>query len=619
MLSIILAEFSRFKKLAGAMAVLQFIFVLFVVSVQWFMEAFVGIYHVVFVANVVFATGLGWFQMRSLSKTNRWAFMIHRPVPRIKLFGGFALGALLVFGLATLLPLLLAFVVVDLGNQGVVDGRLYLILPVILGVQMCGYFAAAFSVLYRNKLAPLIFVVPALLVTTKAHGLWVFFTLLVVLIWLAYVCYSVFKPALDAPVKKPLAGVMIALPIQYLLSIILAYAFNWVFQMGLILTDPDHNGSWSTYWKPDSFHYAEQMTDRELLEYGLKHSQINSQEIGITNTSFIGFNAFAVDWFGPITRNQLLYMDRAFDNVGKIRQESEGINWYFNHGQMLFFGIHERNAQFKGWMDNSGRVHETKHLVTEAQRFADIPRSMDKTTIYVGEDVFVYGQTPGEVSNSLVKAFSLDAGETFISSIKPLQKDFGVLSNDHLYLLKVDNKGQYTTFAKVPLNSEISNLSRVTSALVNGQYYVSVLTGNEQRYNYQGSNHAFYQVDANSGQMKLLHNQPLTQNWPDVYRYRQLIVSPALKYLHDVLWSAIKPYHNQQLTVKQILTQPIPTNVLWIMLLISISIMAITSWIVRPLSWPAWKKFSWIIVNGLTGLPGLISLFFLNHLHKPPE
>ncbi|MCJ8275107.1 MAG: hypothetical protein MJK04_37605 [Psychrosphaera sp.] len=624
MLSIVLSELSRYKKLIVGLALLQFVFVLFITNVQWFMEAFVGIYHLILVLNLVFGAGLGWFQMRSLTKTNRWSFMIHRPLSQAKLFGGFTLGALAVFCLATLLPLLCSFIVVDLNNHGVVDWRLYLILPAIAVLLMCCYFAAAFAVLSPSKLAPLVFVLPACLISTKAHGLWVFVTMLVVLVWLAFICYKAFKPALDAHITQPTATALIALPIVYLLSFVLAYACNTVLQLGLILTDPKHTGSWSTYWPEDSFHYVEQMTERELLDYGLAHSKIYTAEPVVTQASNIEFNQFYVEWFKPVVRHQLLYMDGAYDYVSKIRDEVQGINWYFNHGEMLFFGIHDRSAQFKGWMDKSGEVHQSKQSISDAQRFTNIVRSIDNTEIYVGNQGFVY---EGSVSKGLVNegnrlfnTLTVGEDESFVAPLLLLNgSNWAALTDKFWYLLDKSADGQLKTLAKVPLNANLSNLSRMSMASFDGQYYLSILSGTQQRFNFADANHAFYRVNASTGEVTHLSTKALAVNWADGFRYRQYIVSPTMGYFHELLWSVLKPYQNPNLSVKKILTQPMPTNVLWGMLLVSILSMAITSWFVRPLLWSDRRKFGWIIVNGLTGIPGLVSLFFLNHIHKPPD
>ncbi|NQZ05542.1 MAG: hypothetical protein HRT35_00135 [Algicola sp.] len=620
MLSIVLSELTRYKNLIVGMALLQFIFVLFITNLQWFMEAFVGIYHAILVLNLVFGAGFGWFQMRSLTKINRWSFMIHRPLSRAKLFGGFTLGALAVFCLATLLPLLCSFIVVDLNNHGVVDWRLYLILPAIAVLLMCCYFAAAFAVLSPSKLAPLVFVLPACLITTNAHGLWVFVTMSVVLIWLVFICYKAFKPALDAHITQPVATGMIALPIIYLLSFVLAYACNTVLQLGLILTDPKHTGSWSDYWPEDSFHFVEQMTERELFDYGLGHtntknkSHLNAAETVVTQASDIEFNPFYVEWIKPVVRHQLLYMDRAYDAVSKIRDEAKGINWYFNHGEMLFFGIHERSGQFKGWMDKSGKIHQSKQSIDDDLRFKDIVRSIDNKEIYVGNQGFVYE------GNRLFNHLTVGEGESFVAPLLLLKDErSAALTDQFLYLLDKSADGQLKTVAKVPLNAHLSNLSRVSMASFNGQYYVSILSGTQQRFNFADANHAFYRVNASTGEVTHLSTKALTVNWADSFRYRQYIVSPTMGYFHELLWSVLKPYQNPDLSAKEIITQPMPTNILWSMLLVSILSMAITSWFVRPLLWSDRCKFGWILVNGLTGIPGLVSLFFLNHIKKPPD
>jgi hypothetical protein len=607
MLSIAFAELSRFKKLAISMAVFQFLAILFLFNVNWLMEAFVSVYLGTMMVNIVFGAGLGWFQMHSLTKPNGWAFLIHRPLSRFTLFAGFGFGAFLVLVIGAVLPLLLGLAVIDLSFEQAIDWRLYLLVPSILGLMLCCYFAAAFAVLSASKLAPLVVVLITLLLTSKAHGLWVFVTLAVVLLWLAYITYCAFKPALGAHVKQPLAAALITLPIQYALSVILTSVFMVVYSFSLILIDPEHNGSWTDYWQSGSFHFVEQMSEQQQFEYALAQSGLKAKDIGITDSTPVSYSRFSKVWDKPIIRNQLFYMDEGYQVVGKLMDSSNGINWYFSHEEGLFFGIHVNNEQFQGWMDNAGKVHLTTESVAQSQRFSQLPRTTDDSVLYVGQHAWSFD------NKGLHKVLSLSEGETFSSAHTTVGKHTFVMSDQYFYVFNEQGVSQ-----KVPLNTQLNNLARVSTALVNDVLYVSVLSGVQQQTNYQEANHAFYSIDQN-GDVTHLSTQSLTQDWSAIYRYRHFIISPAYKYLHDIVWSIIEPYRQPSLTLKRIVTQAIPTNVIWAMLLVSIVCMAVTALVTQPLSLSTRRKYSWIVINGLTGMPGLISFFFLNHRYKPPR
>lgn len=603
MKALVFAQFRQYRILALVLGLLQFTLVFFSYGVQWLNDAMAGFHYIALIGNAVLGIVLGWLQFRGLTAKNRWAFFIHRPTSHWRLFGALTLSAAMIILVSTILPVFLAFTGLDYLTRGLLDARNFLLIPLIAGMAMCGWFGAAFIVLSPSKLAPLVLCLPALLLTPDAHGYWVFLTLLLVLVWLGFIACSAFKPCLESHVGKPFSAMMVTLPIQYALSFILTLLLGVTMQMNLILTDPTHNGSWNDYWKPGSFQRTKELFGPDLLDMGLR----NSGMVPASKEELFHYDFFYPKWLKPAKRHQLLFMDHPVDSDGRLYHSDAYIYWYFSHSKMLFYGLDRKTVSFRGFLDNAGNIHQTEDTVRPEQRFTQIPKVSYESIMYIGNQAFDYDYRKGVFEKYLVLA----EGEEFIGPSQRLRDGRAVIGSEHFYLFDQHNK----ELARIRLNVDVQNLESVRTAVVHDKIYVSVLSGKLLKTNLYQARHDFYEVNEN-GKVVMLSSQPLAKSWSDNYLYRHFIISPVMYYLHDILWLALEPYAKPSVTVTTILTQKIPAAVMGLALLMSIVSVAFAARLAKSSKLSKRRKTLWFICCGLVGIPGLISFYFLNHFHK---
>lgn len=610
MKAILLSEWHRFKGAAFAVAGLQLVLLMLLHNISWLIEGISSYYYVSLVGCSLFAGVLSWYQWRSVTKKNRWAFYIHRPISRHKLFAAFACSALILFSVAFFLPSLLGLWFLDSSTGGLLDSRLSLIAPFVLGIMMCIWLAMGFTLLSPSKLSPLVFGLVVLLFNADIHGYWVFATLFIVLLWLYVVCYYVFKPALESHVKKVGPQALMAIPMQHSGFLLLLVVLTAVFQMGLIVLDKEHSGNWDTYWKKGQFKYAMRLSNDALFEYGLAQSglQLNLKD------SVVQYANIEQDWFKPRLVNQLFYMERPHNSIGKMRDKETGINWYFSHDEMLFFGIEERNGQLHGWLDGQGKIYPTLAEVSASNRFSAVPETNGKNEFYINNVAF-------RLNADGAKQFvSIDKSESFAGKATAMGDHYGLLSENHFYLFKPSND-RLQPLAKVPLNTPINNLVRVSMAQLGDELYISVLSGAESESNYFDAKLAFYQYQSNRQQIIHLSTVALSQAWSDLYRYRGFIVSPLMQYANEVLNNSLTPFNRPTLSNTDILTQPIPSKVVVWMLIVSLLCMGIAILLSRNSRLCKNRRIGWIVLCGICSIPGLVSFLALNHFNdkEPPD
>lgn len=577
----------------------------FVLNADLFLDAIASLYYMTLVISIVVSALLGWVQLRSVASKNRWAFFIHRPLAQGQIFAAFALSALLLLTVACILPVALALVFMELQLSGLVDARLYLILPFIAGLMMACWFAAAFVVLSPSKLAPLVFVLPALLLNPYADSHWLFITLLVVVLWCGYLAFSAFKPALDSHLSKPLAKVMLALPLQYALAWLMTLVVGIGVQLSLIVIDSRHTGNWNDYWLPDSFNHFDNMTDKALLNTGLKLtglSPIGADEI-------VSFDSIEARWTKPIEFNQLFYLDMPIRGVGKLQAQKAAVQWYFSHQHRLFFGVRHRDGQLMGFMDANGKVHHEIKEIDNTQRFTGVPHTREANELYLGHRAYRLEH------NQLKPLLELAHGERFANGIVVIAGGFAVLGSKNFYLF--DENYQQT--AKVPLDTDVQNIARVYVATIDGRHFISVLSGSKLESNFYDGHYRFYL--AQETQVQLLASKKLTQDWSELQRYRGFIISPLMTYLHQILWQVIAPYELPKVDSKTVVTQPLPSKVVWLMGLVSLLCLYLAWRQLKRSTLSKVQRAIWLINCAVCAVPGLMTLMLIHHFKpkRPPD
>ncbi|MEM8931701.1 MAG: hypothetical protein AAGE94_11040 [Acidobacteriota bacterium] len=600
------SELSRFRTVGLVLAIA------FLALLRWAM-IFGPLYEfsvvkLIVTVGVCAACGLtlGLYQIGSHRKPGRWAFLVHRPLaPKAILAALAGAGSVWLAGVIGL-PLMAITLYADFLAPEWVDARHYGMIPFVLGIALAFYGVGIAARLSPSRLAPLFGVLPIFFLTHDAIGWWVVVPLIAVLVWLALLAGTLFKPDLDHVPRHARQVVLAALPIQYALWGISIFAGLLLYSTVVAFQEHGWKSyaamAWNDYFPLDSIEsMGSYRSDAEVLELGLGRGDDERAAVLGRQIALADVTSLRPTYPRFPTRHEPMFTHPSSTLVDGERE----IAWRFVHDEMLFLGRNLRTGAVVGWLGPDGRRSEP-----DGERFARVPRvAADRYLVTLDR---LYEVEPETERVGL--RVRLDEGERFASAPRSFGSVKAVLSDRALYLFEQrpwrEHLGPMTASARIPLPDSVDNLSRVTAAELIDGHVVSFVFGAQSGRGLRPAFEWIVEVGVD-GTVDEIARRPLVQGVPDLVAHRAFILSPVIQTFHDVVWSSIGPRRPERLTLAQIITQPLSKRVLGWTLILSI-VSAAAAWTVarrrrlRPV-----ERWVWTAVAFGCGLPGWLGMLAL--------
>ena len=556
---------------------------------------------------------LGIYQYGSYRSINRWTYLIHRPLQPWRIFLALSgAGALLLF-LVIGMPWVLVTALVDgLAGQWV-DLRHYWMGAFLFGTSLSFYLAGAYITLSKAKAALVALGLPVFFLTWHAVGLWIFVPQLAVVLALAALALSVFKPDLSTPVRKPAAVAVNAVALQLVFLMAVTALSGTLFQVGLITSLHGVKGfsvhDWSSYFPEGTYGYVDYSTGQpeKVLAHGLalldsEHGEFLKRQLALTETASVPLHAKRYP--APV-RHQLLHADR---NLVLVDEEHEEV-WTFRHDRMLFEGRSTTSGASAGWLGVRG-PGEAENTVAETERFERVPLVLGNRWLLTERRLYQFDPKTREVR----ERFVLPEGERVLSTWSDHGSFTTLVSDRALYLLEAedseDELSRLVAEAVVPLPDDGRYLQGVEVAELLDGYLFSFLYGQFDNAGYVDSRQVVVELGS-EGRMETLAERPLVAGLPALYRYRAFVASPVVESFRDLLWSGIAPRRWSRVGFSEIATRRVPGSVLWAALAVALLSAILTAWVARRRRLTPRQRWGWTVGSFLTGVPGLLSFLFL--------
>ncbi|RAP59549.1 hypothetical protein [Oleiagrimonas sp. MCCC 1A03011] len=213
------AELQRFRGWAIAYAALHLV-VLFLIcrlldpgqQTLLFYQAFAAIY---LLSGVV----LGVVQMSGYRRGSAWLNLLHRPLAPWRIALALTGAGAVLLAAAIVLPLLAALGYQIAFTARVVDLRHGLLPLAALLLTSCGYLAGSYVTLANRRIAVTAIVFVLALYESRAGGVDALVVQALVLLWLAGLLWTAFKPDLSALPRSLPATLITALPLQMMIML----------------------------------------------------------------------------------------------------------------------------------------------------------------------------------------------------------------------------------------------------------------------------------------------------------------------------------------------------------------------------------------------------------------
>lgn len=550
--------------------------------------------------------GFGLYQIGSHIKMSRWTYLIHRPLSPPKIYTSLVIAAAILAMVVVFMPLLVIFIVSDLTSNGLVEARHYLIFPYFFALCFTVYFAACFVTLQPKKIVWVVFIL-ILAYFPSGQSLPIQLALqYLILFWMAYLSYASFKPNLSQASNKLRHRVLTVAMVQFCCFFLLSWGHANITQIGMAIFQMHPN----TNPVKDGFYQASrEMDEQQKMLHGLgDHQLAAAYQVQLASSEFSAIKSPN----GGMLRVQKRYQPHYVDQGQIIYDAKHATNWTFNHELMLYQGLDSKTRVTKGWLGKTGRIHSLDEITNEA-RFDSVPNNFSRQYLSNEKSVFIFDESLQRFHTKFMVP-----GKQQIRSIKQGSNFVSVLTDQQVYFFAknkhLSSASLLTPFAQIALQRPLKALIEFQASELADGYLLSVVYG--EKYDsarIRGVTQAEIVIARlrSNGELSYLNRRDYVEQYSPFTVHSEMIISPLYKTIRTALAFAIAPDKDSTRSVGQLLNSQFPDKVLLAIALMMMLSGAMTLILLRHADMSRLNTILWVVSNTLTGLPGLMSCYFV--------
>ncbi|MDA8019880.1 MAG: hypothetical protein MPN21_20765 [Thermoanaerobaculia bacterium] len=555
---------------------------------------------------------LGWLQMRGYRHPALWVFLMHRPLAPHQIFLALVASGTLVLSVVVALPLAAVTFVLDQAGTRWIDLRHYGMTPFAFGTSMTGYLLGCLFALSTRWTALAAALLPMFFLSRSAVGWWSLAPLLVVVSWLGVLAGAQVRPDRQSPERRALPLALTALPLQYALFWCLMFAGLMLYTARVAVVEAGWNvrgfaaHSWNDYFADGTFDRAQYLFDGDAMAHGLELDPSDRSRDLLARIDLDRVVELVPRRWRAPARHQPMFLDE-----GQLLEDSSRDRHFaFSHDLGLFQGWSVRTLSAVGWLGVSGLVSDTELTTENPTRFEEVPYVFENRQVLTGRRIYRF-----DSEHMRFDLWFESAGDERLAAPISEHADFLATWTDRRLLLFLPaatsaHRGNLSPFASVPLSGQLRNLEKILVAPVDGGFAVSVVYGTLSSRDLLPARQQVFEVDAN-GRADLVTDTPLGHGPPAWSRHWGFIMSPFLRSLHDVIWTAVAPRRSEPVRLGDLLQRPPPAKVLGLAAWVAACSAAMTAWLVRRRRLRGRERWAWVLAAALTGLPGFLSFLFV--------
>jgi hypothetical protein len=536
--------------------------------------------------------GFAITQIGSYRQPNRWLWLMHRPLPRLAIFGAIALSAVAMLAIAIGLPVLLTVAGIDAFTARPVDLRYYAYVPYLVMVCAIAWLVGAAVMLNRSRFAFLAMFLPFVIVLNEAKIITTLLATVATVAILAAFVYTSFKSDRAAAPEGKFATVFAAAPLVLGFYYLLYLCGSALLQVGMTAFAM-HPMTMSTP-PPGGYVEANRAEPRALLLAGLASSGDARaahwrKQLALTDVAMV---------YPGITRHAVPQQMSNTD-IMHFNNPDKHIDYVFDHAAMRFKGIDSMTGAHRGWAGQGG--------VDSEERFATIP---------VIRDGYILTQqlalTLDPASGRYLERVRLPDGERILAAPKKIADRFYLLSNRRL-LVYVANAAEpeapyvqlYTLTWPTPLGDEtFVNIAPLLDGTL-----VSTTNLNPRLVGEAGTAQLVYFVDQD-GHQHTVAQRKLIRDFPLVFEHDNWIISPLIHSINSSISLLMELSGGKNYANYDTIELPRPPQA-WIAALL---LMLLSG----AIAWQRKRSATWALACTLIGLPALATMIVLN-TNKPKD
>jgi hypothetical protein len=533
------------------------------------------------------ATGLllGLYQTGSYARINQWIALLHRPFAPHRILAAVTGAGATMLTAAVLIPLLLLLATHGLTDGRFVDARHGLLIVSGALIALIGFLGGTYLILAPRRYGWLVLVAALLPAMSAAAGWAALAMQAAVIVVLALLVVSVFKPDRETPPHGGVALAGTALVLAAGAYRVIGLVGDFVFQALWIV-----GGTHPLNSTPPRGGIVEatRIEGGELLQAGLagrtdRQALLWREQVRMSEAFELPIARMWLPARGELTNVAPLELD----------DRERGIHWTFSHDIMAFRGVRPADGRSVGRLDVAGG-------------FQAPPLVLDGNRLIAGGGVYVFEPDDGKIHRRI----RLPQGEVVVASPAAVGDAVAVLGSRALHFRdrRDLDSGEVTRapIAEVPLPGPIGDLRRLDAIELLDGYLVSFTYGRNSIDGPAASWQRIVVVDG-AGRARTVAERPLRPDFPLAARFRGYWVSPALQLLREATENA------GAVAVAAADHAPIhvPRSIWIAATLLSLVAAALAAWLARRWRLGSRDGGPWTAASLVFGMPMLIAFWLI--------
>lgn len=587
MFALWIAEIRRFRWLALAAGLLLTGTLLFVDRLADALLQPLSTYRLAAAVCAMLGLALGLYQASSYRRTSQWITLIHRPIAPVRILAALGLAGGATLMVVMILPVLLMLSAHQAGSGSAPDSRHWLLPGAAWLIGMIGYLAGLYLALAPRRYGWLAMIPAFLPAVSGAAGWQALAVQAAVMLGLAAMVATVFKPVLDGPPRTGVALAATALAVATGAWAVGTIVGDLAFQTIWIATGTDPlNGEAPR----GGIVEASRADGQALIAAALmpsKAPQARSWREQAALSEVYRIDPLTTDWpeRGALT------------NMGAIRfiDPDRHLEWTFRHDDMRFHGRATATKRRGGVL---GLGDDNKPL-------GQPPLVIDDGRLLMASGMAAFDEASGRIDPLL----TLPPTHVIASPPVTIGDAVALLTNRDLRLYDArmleDGDRLYPVQAVLPLPGPVGSLMRIDLIeLLDG--YLAVFTFGRDINSPDATWQAVLRIDDRHRVTRIAERR-LTPDYPALSRFASWWLSPSLATVREAIVATSSDRH--PLTVRR--NDP-PPGIIWMLALgLSLASAAAAWWRARSWRMALARSASWSIATLLIGLPMLIALVLI--------
>lgn len=591
------AELRRFRRAALIFGAVHLVLQLLVGRTQNIFEMQVELHIFGMGMFMLCGLALGLYQFGVYRQPGRWIWLLHRPIPLLRVFAAIGGASVLLIALAVGLPALVALLCTEHFTARVVDLRHYALAAHLVLLAVIGWLAGTTIILSRTRWAFTVLALPLVMLNYLAPGFIMLVPALACIAILTVVAYASFKPDRHSPPAGVGMNVALALPLQIGLYCALVVGSTLLYMA--VLTAAGMNPAGHPSLNPGGSYALAHKNSSKALDDGLALSndpRVSQWRAELPHRS--------PNFIMPLIRQVPVRGQASNLHMPVWADYGRSINWTFSHDAMRFKGRDAQTGEDRGWFG--------LHGAGDTQRFPEVPVMSNKEMSMTPQQLYVID----EKSQTMRQQLGLTGTEVFVAPVRKIagSLDFSLTNQRLLAHPTIQNDGSPASIAwSIALPGPLSNLDRVDIAKLNEGTLLSFDYGHAMADGAPGSAQTVMFV-APDGKAEVISQRQLTHDYPALYEHKDWWLSPllhAVVSLKNIVFDRgmVPDQGDPWLTAALRYPRP-PIVIAAALLLAALSGLGAHRWLGSS-TLPARGKAAWIVACVLIGLPALFSLMAL--------